>query len=424
MKVVIISQYYPPENTLISPTLARRLAAKGHQVRVITGYPNYPEGRLFAGYTQRLRGRERDGQADVLRVPLWVDHSQNVARRVLNYASFAVSAATAYGFARGADVIYVYATQMTPALAPWVWRLVNGAPYVLHIQDLWPDSITGSSLVKRGRGTRIVDSLLTPWLTSVYRHAAGVIGIAPTMVKTLIDRGVAPQKAHLLYNWALEDALPGPDEPEVNLPSRADATRILYGGNIGDMQDLETAVRAAHQARDAGIHLTIVGDGVALPRVRALAEELGSTNIEFKGRVPRAQMHEFYGAADYALITLKDLPTFRGTIPSKFQASLSHGVPVITTVQGDVRNLVEDLSVGFTADAEDVNSLEAAFRAAAGTTSNDRVCMANRARDAYADRFSLESGVAAIEEILLAAAQAGKQDKRGRRKSGVTSAVS
>lgn len=424
MKVVIISQYYPPENTLISPTLARKLAAKGHQVRVITGYPNYPEGRLFDGYTQRLRGRERDGQVEVLRVPLLVDHSQSAARRVLNYTSFALSAATAFGFARGADVIYVYATQMTPALAPWLWRFWNGAPYVLHVQDLWPDSITGSSLVKRGRGTRIVDSLLTPWLTSVYRHAAGVIGIAPTMVKTLVERGVAPQKAHLLYNWALEDSLASSHMCEGNLSSRMDATRILYGGNIGDMQDLETAIRAAHQARDAGIHLTIVGDGVALPRVRALVEELGSTNIDFKGRVPRAQMHEFYGAADYALITLKDLPTFRGTIPSKFQASLSHGVPVITTVQGDLRKLVEDLSVGFTAEAEDVNSLEAAFRAAAASTSNDRERMAARARDAYADRFSLDAGISAIESILLEAAQTGKRGKRGSRTSGVTSAVS
>jgi glycosyltransferase involved in cell wall biosynthesis len=409
VKVVIISQYYPPENTLISPTLARKLADKGHQVRVITGFPNYPEGRLFDGYTQRLRGRERDGQVDVLRVPLWVDHSQNAARRVLNYSSFALSAATAYGFARGADVIYVYATQMTPALAPWLWRLWKGAPYVLHVQDLWPDSITGSSLVKGGRGTKIVDSLLTPWLTSVYRHAAGVIGIAPTMVRTLIQRGVNPQKAHLIYNWALEDSLPWSHVSEGYLPSRADATRILYGGNIGDMQDLETAVRAAHQARDAGIHLTIVGDGIALSRVRALVAELGGTNIDFKGRVPRAQMHEFYRVADYALIALKDLPTFQGTIPSKFQAALSHGVPVITTVQGDVRDLVEDLSVGYTADAEDVNSLEAAFRAAAASTSNGRAQMAARARGAYLDHFSLDAGIAAVEQILIDAARSRAQ---------------
>lgn len=128
MRVLILTQYYPPENTLISSTLAQGLVQRGHQVRVLTGYPNYPTGKVYPGFTQRWRGRERQGQVDVLRVPLWPDHSQNPARRSLNYASFALSATTAYSFARGADVIYVYGTQMTPAFAPWVWRLLGGLP--------------------------------------------------------------------------------------------------------------------------------------------------------------------------------------------------------------------------------------------------------------------------------------------------------
>lgn len=422
MKILIISQYYPPESAFVPATIARTLAAQGHQVKVLTGYPNYPDGRLYDGHTQRWRTRESDGPIDVLRVPLWIDHSQSAVRRTLNYVSFGLSASTAFDFARDADVIYVYATQMTPALAPWFWRIMGGASYVLHVQDLWPDSITGSSLVGGGRGAGVVDALLTPWLASVYRHAAAVIGIAPTMVDTLVERGVDPGKAHLVYNWADEQPLPPVPAGEGETPRQG--TSILYAGNVGDMQDLETAVQAAHRSRDAGVRLTIVGDGVALPRVRALAEQLGATNVAFEGRLPIERMGDYYRAADFALVSLKDLPAFRGTIPSKFQASLSHGVPVITTVQGDLRKLVEDLSVGFTAEAEDVNSLEAAFRAAAASTSNDRERMAARARDAYADRFSLDAGISAIESILLEAAQTGKQDKRGRRKSGVTSAVS
>ena len=121
-----------------------------------------------------------------------------------NYVSFGLSAATARSFAREVDVVYVYATQMTPALGPWLWRLTGGAPYVLHVQDLWPDSITGSSLVKGGLGARVVDAALTLGSPSVYRHAAAVIGIAPTMVETLIKRGVDRRKAHLVYNWADE----------------------------------------------------------------------------------------------------------------------------------------------------------------------------------------------------------------------------
>lgn len=407
VQILLISQYYPPESALISSTLARSLIDMGHQVRVLTGFPNYPEGKLFEGYRQRWRYRELDGSVQVLRVPLWVDHSNSPLKRMLNYASFGVSAATAWDFARGADVIYVYATQMTPAFAPWVWRLVGGAPYVLHIQDLWPDSITGSSLIKSGLPSRVIGGAMQPWLRSVYRHAAAVIGIAPTMVRMLVERGVDPAKTYLQYNWALEATRP--DVPR-DVPSHK-GVRLLYAGNIGDMQDLGTAVRAAHRSADAGVHLTLVGEGVARQELQGLVAELGSTNIEFKGRVPRDEMGPAYASSDYSLVTLKDLPNFRGTIPSKFQASLYQGLPIITTVQGDVRRIVEDLNVGFTADAESVDSLEEAFRRAAELGTDERESMAGRARGAYTELFSLNAGVCGIERTLVAAAKSNQQPK-------------
>lgn len=401
MRVLIVSQYYPPEGLHIPETIAQGLVELGYDVRVVTGYPNYPEGKIYEGYAQRWRSRERDGEVDVLRVPLWIDHSQSAVKRILNYTTFALSSATTRGFARGADVVYVYATQMTPSLGPWIWRMTGGAPYVLHVQDLWPDSITGSSLVQKGPATKMIESLLNPWLVSLYRHAAAVIGIAPTMVNMLVARGADPSRTHLVYNWAVEGAA---EEPlsfrrAPNL-ERAATTRIIYGGNVGDMQDLETAVEAVHAARDSGVRLTVVGDGVALPRVLAVAERLGATNIEFKGRVPREQMADLYSRSDYALVTLKDLPAFRGTIPSKLQASLAHGLPVITTVQGDVRTLTEQLAIGFTADTGSVASLETAIRQAATAGPVERQRMAHSAWDAYVSRFSRESGVSAVEVIL------------------------
>lgn len=402
MKILIVSQYYPPENALIAPALARALADRGHEVRVVTGYPNYPLGRVFDGYRQRWRSYELDGKVSLCRVPLFADHSQRPIRRIANYLSFGLSASTARRFATGADVIYVYATQMTAALGPWLWRLTGGAPYVLHVQDLWPDSVVGSSLVAPGRASRAVASLLDPWIASVYRRAAMVVAIAPTMVATLDRRGVPKDKLRLVFNWASEQSCE--DAPAVGDAGDSSVTRVLYAGNVGDMQDLETAVEAAHRAADEGVRLTILGDGVALPRVRALAERLGCSNIEFRAPVPRHEMAEAYRCADFALVTLKDLPAFRGTIPSKMQAALAHGVPVISTVQGDVRSLVEEMDIGFTADAQHVLSLEQAFRAAA-RAERSRSAMARRARLTYSDRFSEIAGVSAIESILREATQ-------------------
>lgn len=395
MRILVVSQYYPPENVPIPAEVARGLAERGHSVRVITGYPNYPKGEIFAGYRQRWRGLESDGKVEVLRVPLYPDHSPSALRRMLNYLSFALSSASARGFAKEADVVYVYATQMTAALGPWLWLVTGGAQYVLHVQDLWPDSITGSSLVDAKPGQGLIGGLITPWLGSVYRHAAAVVAIAPTMLRTLIERGVAPEKAHLVYNWADEPAASGA------APTRtADGTtRILYAGNVGDMQDLETAVIAAHEARDSGVHLTVLGDGVALPRIQQLAENLGCTNVEFRGQVPGDQVHRELRGADFALVCLKDLPVFRGTIPSKFQTALANGVPVITNVQGDLRQLVEREGLGFTADAEDPTSLARAFEAASRLDDLGRAELAGRVREVFGHKFGLGAGVEQIERI-------------------------
>ena len=401
MRVLIVSQYYPPEAVPLPADLAHGLAQRGHRVKVLTGYPNYPTGRVFPGYRQRWRSTEDDGGVQVWRVPLFADHSQSAVRRLLNYASFALSSATARRLSRGADVVYVYATQMTAGFGPWLWRVTGGRPYVLHVQDLWPDSIVGSSMMTGGTKAKVVSGVLGPWLRSAYRRAGAVIGIAPTMVSTLVSRGTPAERTHLVYNWADAGEPVTPALP----PAERDRAVVVYAGNVGDMQDLATAVHAAHATVDAGVELTIVGDGVLKPELQALATRLGADNVRFLDPVPRERMAEVYAAADYALVSLKDMPVFRGTIPSKLQAVLAAGLPVITTVQGDVRALVEGAAAGLTADAEDVGSMTDAFRAAAALPAEERAAMGRRGRDLYDTSFSRDSGISTIERLLTAAAK-------------------
>ncbi|WP_309064554.1 glycosyltransferase family 4 protein [Microbacterium sp.] len=400
MKILVVSQFYDPEPVPIPGEIAREMQARGHSVRVLTGFPNYPSGRLAQGYRQRWRHREMDGDVEVRRVPLFLDHSQSALRRLVNYVTFALSATSARRFARGADVIYVYATPMTAAFSAWLWRITGGAPYVVHVQDLWPDSVVGSSMVSASRSSAIISAALSPWLRSVYRRAASVVGIAPRMVTTLVERGSPRDRTMLLYNWA-EPA----ERTRSTLREPGGPVRIVYAGNVGEMQDLDTVVRAASAAADAGVELLIVGDGVARPGLRELANELGADNVVFRDPVPRSEMADVYEQSDFALVTLKDLPVFRGTIPSKFQAVLAAGLPVITTVQGDVREFVEANSVGLTADAEDVASLEVAMRRAAAMDPAARTLMSRRAGDVFEDSFSRESGLARLEEIFKTASR-------------------
>lgn len=398
MKILILSQYYLPESARIAPAVAQGLAAKGHDVKVLTGFPNYPEGKIFPGYKQKWRQHETDGKVSILRVPLYPNHSVNPLGRAANYLSFAFSSLTAWKYAKDVDVIYVYATQMTPALGPWIWRRFGGAPYVLHVQDLWPDSIIGSSMVSNGGVKKLVTSVLSRWLRGVYSSAAWVIGIAPTMVRTLQERGVSSERSSLLFNWG-DDVVANDPVPDGAVSDRT-VTRVLYAGNVGDMQDLTTVVRAAASVIDSGIEVTIVGDGVELDAVKDTARQLNATNVKFADRVPRHRMPEFYSNADFALVSLKDLPVFRGTIPSKFQASISHGLPVVTNVQGDLRQIVEEYGIGLTADAEDAESLASAFVQASRWDADQLEETRQRTREVYGKYFSEASALDELESIL------------------------
>lgn len=407
MKILVLSQYYHPEPVAIPTTLAEELARRGHQVTVVTGFPNYPSGRTYDGYRQRLRQVESIHGVRVLRVPLYPDHSGRATRRMFNYLSFSVSSTVALAAIRGADVVYVYATQMTAALGPYLWRGIGSAPFVLHVQDLWPESVTGSSLVA-GPTARAIDAVLSPWLRSVYRRAARVIAIAPTMARTLEQRGVDATKLTTLLNWADESPVAA-TAPDIRIRADGDRTEVVYAGNLGNLQGLDTAIRAmAEFGPSDGVHLHIFGSGVAEAGLRELAQELAVRSVTFYGRVPASALASVATQSDFQLVSLRDLPIMRGTIPSKLQASLRDGVPVITSVGGDVQRLVREERVGLAADPEDPRALADALRRAMRLDETARRSLARKARETYEATMSFQHGVDVIEDVLASAAEEGR----------------
>jgi colanic acid biosynthesis glycosyl transferase WcaI len=403
LKVLIVSQYFKPEDAKIPNGVAEQLAARGHTVRVLTGYPNYPAGEIFDGYRQSLARASIEDGLFVHRVPLFISHSSSAVGRIASYMSFAFSSLTAGRAARGADVVYVYATQMTAALAPFVWRYLRGTPYVLHIQDMWPESITDSSLVKSRIAKKAIAAILNPFLKAAYKKAAAVISIAPTMNELLIERGADARTTSVVLNWA----------DEANVTPRADEKRtpgltIVYAGNLGPLQDIDTSIRAAKLVEDlTDFRLIIVGAGIAEQELRTLAA--GAVNVSFMGRVPISEMDPIYAESDFQLVSLQDLPIFRGTVPSKLQGSLAAGVPVIASVAGDAARLVEQAEVGLIATPEDAQSVAEAFRKAHTLSSRARHEMGLRARAYYEKSMSRDSGIDKIEQVL---AEASKRHRK------------
>ncbi|WP_280956323.1 glycosyltransferase family 4 protein [Cellulomonas flavigena] len=398
MRLTVITQYYVPEPSRTPTSITRGLAARGHRVRVVTGFPNYPTGRLYDGYRQSLTHVERDDAGlQVRRVPLVTSHSSNGLTRALNYLSFMVSGLLATRFARGSDVTYVYASQPTGALAALVWRIARGTPYVIHVQDLWPDSITASGMLP-SRMSKVVGAVINRALRPLYSFAAAVVVISPYMRDALIARGIDPGKLHVVFNWS-------PDETPCasRAPSDAAGCTVTYAGNLGSAQGLDTAVQAARIVADElpGFRLLFVGSGTMESELRRLAD--GLECVEFRGRVPADKMPEIYAETSFQLVILRPTGDLAGAVPSKLQASLSAGMPVICSAPGSAPEIVRSAAAGFTASPGNVEELAEAYRRAYACSSSDHAAYARNARAYYTEHLSSTVGLAKLEALLSSA---------------------
>lgn len=406
MKVGMISQWYEPETgSAAHPTaIARALHERDHDLRVLTGFPSYPLGRVHDGHRMRVRTPEvRDG-ISLLRVPDVPSHDRSAVRRMVSLGSFAASATAQVGWLRDVDVCLVYLTPATVGLAAMTLRRLWGVPYVLYVQDLWPETVTASGFIGDSRATAAVERSLHAWLARLYRGASGIAAIGPTMADTLSRRGSAVTPVSI-PNWVDEDVFM--PVPPVS-PSPLDAGRrwVMYAGGIGDVQGLDSAVRALHLLDDLpDLGLAFVGDGVAVPGLEALASELGvAERVAFLGSHAMQEMPSLMAAADAQLVSLQDLPLFRGTIPSKLQATMACGLPVVCAVAGDAADVVRRAGCGFVAQPGDPASVAAALRAVADADPAELRAMGRRGRDAYLAEMGRSVGAARLEQLLETAA--------------------
>ncbi|MFI5834012.1 glycosyltransferase family 4 protein [Micromonospora sp. NPDC051300] len=402
MRIGIVSQWYPPEPAFIPGELADELAGRGHRVRVLTAHPNYPGGRIYPGYRQRWNTRETHGAVAVRRVPVHPSHDTSAVGRVASYLSFAAtSSLAATRWLAGMDAVYVYHPPPTAVAATLLPRLSGRAPVLLHVQDIWPESVTASEMAPTGRRGRLLERALTAAMRRTYRAADGIAVLSPSMAQLVIERGADPARVRTVLNWTDERLFrPVPVDPAARaaLGHRGRCT-VMFAGNMGPFQRVETAVRAAAALPDT-VDLVLVGSGTEEEPARRLAAELGAENVRFLGRRAPEEMAALYAAADFQLVTLRDLPALRGTVPSKVQAALACGRPVVVSAPGDVVGLVDAARVGLTCPPEDWRALVERFAEAARMPAAERAEAGARARRLYQERMSRRVGVDAIEDML------------------------
>lgn len=398
-RVLFLTQWFEPEPVMKGLQFARGLAEAGYEVEVATGFPNYPTGKLAAGYRLRPHMAEAMGGLRVHRLFLIPSHDTSSLGRAANYLSFFLSAVV-FCLLRGGrfDAIYVYHPPITVGLAAAVSGLFTRTPFVLDVQDLWPDSVAVSGM----RGAERLGGVLG-WLCGfVYRRAALVVGQSRAMTERLIERGVSRTRAATIFNWADEDAARRRGEYDVGPLAFDGRFNIVFGGNLGRVQGLETLVRAAHLAGKEApeIQLTIVGDGVERAGLADLIAEIGSTNVQLIPGVPRTQIGDIFAAADVLVLHLLDDPLFAMTIPSKTQFYMAMGKPVLVGVRGEAAEVVTGCGAGVSVPPQDVTAMAAAMVGMARLPPAELAEMGRRARDAYETRFSYAAAMAATTACL------------------------
>jgi len=390
-RILLLTQWFDPEPTFKGLVFARELVRQGFEVEVLTGFPNYPGGKLYPGYGLKWLQRERLDGVLVTRVPLYPSHDQSAIRRVLNYVSFAMSALL-YGLlgAKRPDVIYAYHPPLTVGIVAVFIRFFRRVPVVYDIQDMWPDTLRVTGMITNPRALALV-SKVCDW---VYRHVDHIVVLSPGFKRLLAERGVADRKVDVIYNWCDEASLSSPaGAVPIDFPS-SDKFRILFAGNMGKAQALDAVLDAAKLvARQyPQICFVFLGGGLELERLKQDAKKNELSNVYFLPAVPMAEVGSMLAEADALLVHLKKDPLFQITIPSKTQAYMAVGKPILMAVDGDVAELVEEGNCGVIAESQNPESIAAAAIMLFKIDASERIAMGESSRTFYQQHLSLSVG--------------------------------
>jgi glycosyltransferase involved in cell wall biosynthesis len=399
MRLLLLSQWFDPENAPKGLSFAKALASRGWTVEVLTGFPNYPNGKIYAGYRVRLFKREIMEGIPITRVALYPSHDASSFRRILNYLSFAISAAILGLFlTRKANVMYVYHPPATVAFPALVLHFLKGIPFVYDIQDLWPDSLRVTGMIRH----TVVLNLVGAWCKFTYRHATAIVVLSPGMKKELSNRGVDQMRISVIYNWFdtknLSCADRIKDDEKTLLQGKFN---IVFAGTLGKAQALDAVIDARKLLSDlSDVQFVFVGGGVEVEYLKKKADIGSGPAILFLPQRSIRKIVPLLREADVLLIHLKRDPLFKITIPSKTQAYLAVGKPIIIGVEGDAADLVLAAEAGLSCEPESPESIAFTVRSLYTMSPSLRIAMGDNGRKFYNEYLSFEKSVGNFDVLF------------------------
>jgi len=388
MKILLVTQYFWPETFRIND-LALELHQRGCEVEVLTGKPNYPQGKIYEGYGFFSHNKDVYNGIKIHRVPLFPRGSGSGLRLVLNYLSYIFFACFFILFSRKKyDVTLTFAispiTQIYPAL---LHKKVYGSKAVLWVQDLWPESVMAAGKV----GSAFIMKRLDKMVTNIYHKTDKILVQSEAFIPSVRSKGVKEDKIYYIPNWA-EDLFLSTVSKECSrfaglIPQ---GFIVMFAGNIGEAQDFESILKASELTKHiVEIKWVIVGDGRKKNWFEdKIREKEMEKTVFLLGRYPVEDMPDFFACADVMLLTLKDDAIFSQTIPSKLQSYMAFGKPIVSMLNGITNDLIVKSDCGYIANATNYEQLATNILIAHKTSQKHLLKKGENGKNYYQKYFS------------------------------------
>ena len=405
LRVLVVSQYFWPENMRIND-LVRDLAAKGHQVTVLTGLPNYPEGEVFERFRREPQAFAQYEGAEIVRVPL-VPRGKRSFTLALNYLSFVLSATMLGAFKlrkQRFDAVFVYAVSPILAAIPaLVIGRLKRAPVFVWVLDLWPETLRAVGVVKHPRLLGLVGKVVS-WIYNRTDYLLLQSHGFFENVRRYCSRPITEDRLVYFPSWAEDDfslaSLSGP----ALIQRTPGLFTVVFAGNLGEAQDFPAVLDAAEALRGkVAVRWLIVGDGRMSEWISAQVALRKLDNVHLLGRHPLAAMPGLFAQADALLVSLKTNDVFEKTIPGKVQAYLASGRPLLGMINGEAARVIEESGAGFACNSGDADGLAAITCSLAQVSETEREAMGRAGRAYYEQRYAKEKLMSRLESLLRGA---------------------
>ena len=404
MRIGILSQWFPPESgpASIPGVLARGLVERGHEVTVLTGFPNYPIGQLYGGFKIKPRESSVEYGYRLRRVALFPDHSNRITGRLVNYGSFAATAATlGLSALKDIDVLWVYNSPATVALPMWLAKARFKTPVVLHNMDMWPDSVIHTGFAPQVGG-RLALRGLNLWVNAMYRSASVVAYVTPSAGDELERRGVPSEKLRYAPVWIDEEVFKPVDGSRVRRALGYDDNDIVvsYAGALGLAQGVVDLARTvAALPEKSRIRCLLLGSGTQADELAQIANQ-HPDRVRFLGQVAHEEMTEYSAVPDVSFVGLSPGGQAAFAAPSKVLAIMACGKPILAAASGDTASLVEGALAGTVVKPGDQDALTAALGSIETLGREGLSQMGARALRYSRQELSADTGIDRLESIL------------------------